>query len=189
MAGSSVEIEHCTPASSSVGSGWSASVATAPVRRFESGQTSSTRPRPAISAHQAGVLDGADAVPDAVGVQRLDRALHAGRAGHLAGVRHARQAQVARQLERVDVQLGRVLGLEPAEADAEHAAVAVPAAVRTVSMRLLLREAARDVGRQADLDAVPLARLVDTVAEAGEDLVPGRRRARTRSAGEKIASR
>ena len=177
MAGSSVEIEHCTPASSSVGSGWSArgrDGAGAQVRegagRVEHDSAAGDLRPPVRSPRPA-----RNPVPDPVGVQRLDRALHAGRARHLAGVRHARQPEVARQLERVETySSGGYSAWSPPRPTPSTPRSRVQGGGANRLERLLLREAARDVGRQADLDAVPLARLVDAVAEPGEDLVPGR---------------
>src|SRR5262249_25014611 len=70
--------------------------------------------------------------------------------------------------------LGRVLGLEAAEPDADDTPIAVALAPFDRRPRLLLREAARDVRGQADVDAVLLPRLLDAAAHALEDLLPRR---------------
>ena len=76
-------------------------------------------------AHEAGVLFGADAVAQPVCAEGLERAAHGRRACDLAGMRHRAEPERARERERRLVRLRRVLRLEPAEADADDAAVAV----------------------------------------------------------------
>ena len=75
---------------------------------------------------EAGILDCADPVPDPVGAERLERAAHRLGAGCLAGVRDRAEPERAREPEDVRVRLRRELRLEPAEPDADDAAVAVP---------------------------------------------------------------
>src|SRR5919109_2407628 len=70
------------------------------------------------------------------------------------------------------VELRRVLGLEPTEADADDPALAVLRGVAHRLLSLLERVAADDVGGQANLDAMTLARLLGAVAVTAEDLVP-----------------
>ena len=111
-------------------------------------------------AHEAGVLDRADAVADAVGAERVERAADRRGAGDLARVRHRGEAFVARECEDGLVRLRRELGLEAAEPDADDAAIAVPRRVPHDLGRFVEREAAHDVRRQAHLDAEPLARLL-----------------------------
>ena len=92
IAGSSVEIEQRTPAATSRGSGCSASDG--------DGARAEVRERAHVEhdaaagelAHQPGVLDGADAVAQPVGAERLERAAHGRRAGDLARMRHRAEA-------------------------------------------------------------------------------------------------
>ncbi len=128
-------------------------------------------PRAASSATRAGILDGADAVPDAVGVQRVEGAADRGRSGALAGVGHRAEAQRARECEGRRERLGR--GLEAAEADGQHAPLAVAGAPTDGLLGEAWAVGARDVGREEDLDAEPLAGLLGALAVALEDLVPG----------------
>ena len=111
-------------------------------------------------------------MPEAVGAELLERAAHRRRPGDLAGVRDRGEAQLAREREGRLVRLGRELGLEAAEPDADDAALAVGGRVAHDLLGLVEREAADDVGRQPHLDAVQLARLLRPVAVAAEDLVP-----------------
>ena len=92
--------------------------------------------------------------------------------GRLPGVRDGGHAAVAGQREHLGVGLGRELGLEPAQPEPDDAAVAVGDGVPGGQLGHVHGVAARDVGRQPDLHAVPLAGLLGAVAEAGEDLVP-----------------
>src|SRR5581483_10846453 len=124
-------------------------------------------------ADESVVLLDADPVPEPVGLQVLERAADARGAGHLARVRDRAEPERLRVGEDLLVRLGRELGLEAAETDADDAALAVPRAPVDGLTRLLEREAARDVGRQADLDAVQVLRLLRTVADALEDVLPG----------------
>src|SRR5438270_13595270 len=64
-----------------------------------------------------------------------------------------------------------MLGLGSAQADADHAPVAVFDCVADYLQRLFEAVHARDVGRQSDLDSVALARLGGAVADAAEDNV------------------
>ena len=86
-----MEIEQGTPAATRCGRGCSSSEATALVRRFEIGQTSRTIGAIRELADERGILDGADAVPDPLGAERLERAADRRRPGDLAGVRHRRE--------------------------------------------------------------------------------------------------
>ena len=172
MAGSSVEIEQRTPAATSRGSGCSCQRrdgAGAEVREradVEHGAAAGELP------DEARILLGADAVAQPVGAERLERAAHGRGARHLARVRDRAEPERLRQHEHLRVRLGRVLRLEPAETDADDAAVAEARRPLHRRPRLVHREAARDVGREADLDAVQLARRVGAVAEALVDLLP-----------------
>ena len=103
--------------------------------------------------HEAEILDGADPVPQPVGAERFECASDRRRAGDLAGMGHRREPLGPRELERRLVRLGRILGLQAAEPDADDATVAVLRRVADDRLRLLEREAADDVGRQPDLDA------------------------------------
>src|SRR6266516_5026111 len=123
-------------------------------------------------ADEPGVLLGADPVAEPVGPERLERAADRRGAGDLARVRHRTEPERLRPLEDLLVRLRRELRLEPAEADADDAAVAVARGPLDRGHRLLLGEAARDVGGEADLDAVELARLLRAVADALEDVLP-----------------
>ena len=62
-----------------------------------------------------------------------------------------------------------MLGLGSAQADADHAPVAVFDRVADYLQRFFEAVHARDVGRQSDLDSVSLARLGGAVADAAED--------------------
>src|SRR5947208_17196212 len=84
---------------------------------------------------------------------------------------HRRESELGRERERRLVRLGRVVGFQPAEADAEHAAVSVLRRVADGFFRVLQRIAPDDVRGQADLDSVAFARFLRTVAVAAEDLV------------------
>ena len=75
-------------------------------------------------AHQHRILDGADAVPDPVGVQRFERAPDGRRADHLAGVRDGAQPALTGEPEGIGELLGRRLALDAAEPDPDHAAIA-----------------------------------------------------------------
>ena len=121
---------------------------------------------------EAVVFDRAHSVPDAVRPERLERAAHRGRPRSFARVRHRREPELAREVKCRLVRLRRIVGLEPAEPDPEHAAVAVLGCVAHGRLRILERVAADDVGRQPHLHAVQLPRLLRAVAVAGEDLVP-----------------
>ena len=62
---------------------------------------------------------------DAIRLEGVERSPDGNRPCHLACVRHGAEALGLRQRERVGVRLGRVLGLEPAETDADDSALAV----------------------------------------------------------------
>src|SRR6266404_2476511 len=124
-------------------------------------------------ADEPRILLGADAVTQPVGAERLERAAHGGGACDLARMRDGAEPERLRPAEDVLVRLGRELRLEPAESDADDAAVAVARRPLDRRKRHLLREAARDVRREADLDAVQLLRLLRAVADPLIDLLPG----------------
>ena len=118
-------------------------------RTFETGHTSHTMPRSASSREQRRVLDGADAVTQAVGTaaRRARRGSTPGPATSPAWGTEPRPASFAmRNASRV--RLGRVLRLEPAEPEPDDAAVAVLHRVARGLERRVEREAARDVGRE-----------------------------------------
>src|SRR5438094_303425 len=124
-------------------------------------------------ADEPRVLSGADAVSEPVGLKRLERAANRFGSGRLARMRHRAEPQGLRKGEDLCVRLRRELRLEPPEADADDAAVAV--ARRPLDGRpcLVLREPARDVRGQPDLDAVQLVCLLRAVADSLEDVLPG----------------
>src|SRR4029453_18218652 len=172
IAGSSVEMEHRTPASSRCGSGWSASDCTAPVRTFETGQTSRTIRRSPSSASRsrssiARIPWRMRSAPRASSAPRIE----AGPAP-LPGVGHRAEAFCANALEHRCVVLRRVFGLEAAEADADHAAIAVFDGIPQHLIGLLVRSSSKDVGRKANLDTVELAGLPRAVAVAAEHRLP-----------------
>ena len=103
--------------------------------------------------------------------ERIERASHGVGTGGLARVRDRREPTFAGDGERGLVELRRVLGLEAAEPEADDAAVAVGDRVAGSRLCLVVGVAARDVRRQAYLDAVQLPRLLGAVAIAGEHLV------------------
>src|SRR5439155_15751643 len=123
-------------------------------------------------SHEAGVLFGADPVAEAIRLKALERATHRGSPGDLPRVRHRAEPERLRVDEYVRVRLRRELRLETAEADADDAAVAVARGPLDGLSRLLEREAARDVGRKTDLDAVQLPRFLRAVANALEHVLP-----------------
>src|SRR5579864_1075922 len=123
-------------------------------------------------ADEAGILLGPDAVAEPVCLEALERAPNGRGARDFPRVRDRAEAERLRVLEHVLVRLGRILGFEPAEADSDDAAVAVARAPVDRLARLLLREPARDVRRQPDLDAVLLLRFLRAVAHAFEDVRP-----------------
>src|SRR5262249_12403000 len=106
--------------------------------------------------HETGILDRADAVPDPVGAQLLERSAHRRRACRLARVRDGSEPEGAREGEGRLVRLRRELSLEPTEPDRDDSALPVLGGVADHLLGLLLRGAAEDVGREAHLDAVPL---------------------------------
>ena len=67
----------------------------------------------------------------------IERTANGVRAGDLACVRHRAQALGLRELEDGRVRLGRVLRLEPAQSDPDHAALRVPRRVPDNGLGLL----------------------------------------------------
>src|SRR6266540_6245396 len=116
--------------------------------------------------NEAVVLDGADAVPQAVGPQRLEGAPDRGRARVLARVRDRAEALGACERERALVGLWRVFGLAPAEADGDDAPLSIGGRVTDDRLGLFQRRTAEDVRREANRDAVQLLRLLGAVAVA-----------------------
>src|SRR5205809_7325130 len=119
-------------------------------------------------AQQPGILVDADAVPDPVGAELLERAPHRPRPGDFAGVRDRCEPELARELEGGLVRLGRKLGLEASEPDADDSAAPVPGRPADALLSFVERVTADYVGRQPHLDAVQLARLLGAVAVAVE---------------------
>ena len=123
--GSSDEMEHLTPAASIRGSGCSASEGDDAEEHVARRRHVADDAARGDLGEQRGVLDGAHAVPQAVGVQDVEGAAHGGRPGDLAGVRRGLEPALAGEGERPLEQLGRVPVLAAAEADAHDAALAV----------------------------------------------------------------
>src|SRR5262249_532128 len=121
---------------------------------------------------EAGILDGSDAVPEPVGIERLERAAHGHCASGLARMWDGREPELVNLLEDVGVGLRRALGLAPPEAHADDAAVAVARRPLDGGARLVLLEPTWDVRRQPYLDPVKLARFLRTRTDALEDLLP-----------------
>src|SRR5206468_7704047 len=71
------------------------------------------------------VLDSADAVAYAVGLERVESAADGLRADHLAGMGHRRESLLLRETEDVHELLRRIEGLLAAEADPDDPAIAV----------------------------------------------------------------
>ena len=69
---------------------------------------------------QRGVLDRTDAVLDAVGAERVQRAAHAGRSGEFTSVRRAEQPRGPGDVERLRERLGWVSLLVVGEAEGDH---------------------------------------------------------------------
>ena len=122
--------------------------------------------------HERRVLDRAEAVADAVGLEQVERGAHGLRADDLARVGDGAEAGLAGGPERGLEDRVLVVGLLSAEADSDDAPVAVAGGDLDQGERVLERRAAGHVGRQAHLDAVGLLRLLGAVAVAAEDLVP-----------------
>ena len=122
-------------------------------------------------ADETRILLSPDAVTDAMRAERIERASHRVGTGGLSRVRDRREPTFAGDGERALVELRRVLGLEAAEPEADDAAVAVGDRVAGSRLCFVVGVAARDVRRQAYLDAVQLPRLLGAVAIAGEHLV------------------
>src|SRR6266851_5847190 len=110
---------------------------------------------------------------ETIGLKALDGPADRRPAGHLSRVRSRADAAVPRDPEGGFERLRRVLRFAPAEADRDDAAVAILDRVARGFDRGLEAEATRNVGRQPHLDTVLLRRFDRSVAEAGEDLVPG----------------
>ena len=92
--------------------------------------------------------------------------------GRLAGVRHRAEPERARERERRRERLRRRLRLEPAEPDADDAALRYGERVAHRPSPPPRRvDATEDVGRQPHLDAVQFACLLSAVAVAAEDRV------------------
>src|SRR5207253_1496621 len=123
-------------------------------------------------AQQTRVLDGAHTVADAVGSEGLDRGADGTGSGDLPRVGHRAGAALACETEGRLERRRRILGLAPAETDGHDAALAVLDREAGRLHRGLEPEAARDVGGEAYLYAVPLGCLRRAVAETGEHLVP-----------------
>src|SRR5439155_2791138 len=130
------------------------------------------RPAPGDLTDEAGIVLGANAMTQAVGAEHVERSAHRGRPDDLPGVRHRAQAFGLRQRERRLVGLWRILGLEPAEADADDAAVAVARGPTNGGDRLVERVATWNVRCQSHFDAVPLAGLLGPTTDALEHLLP-----------------
>ena len=130
-AGSSVEIEQRTPAARRARSGCSSRARHHPGAQVGDGSHVEHDATLGELHHERRVLDGADAVADAIGMQGVERAADRGRSGGLAGVRHRAETQRAGEAEGGGERFGGVLG--PAEADGYHTAVAVASAPVTVS--------------------------------------------------------
>src|SRR5712691_12140423 len=96
-------------------------------------------------SHEPGILFGADAVPQPVRLQALERASHRRGAGDLARMRDGAEAERLRVREYGFVRLRREFCLEAAEPHPDDAAVHVTRAPLDGLARLGLREPARDV--------------------------------------------
>jgi hypothetical protein len=95
IAGSSVDIEQLTPLSTSCGSGWSASDATAPVRRLEIGGDVKYYSARGYLARQGWILRGCDAVPDPACGQQTEGRPHRLKIAELTCVRYRGEAAVS----------------------------------------------------------------------------------------------
>src|SRR5581483_1102816 len=109
-------------------------------------------------AQDALVLDRADPVPEPVGAEVVERAADRLRPDDLARVRDRAQTLREREPERVGVELGGELPLEPPEADGDDAALAEPRRVPDGVLRRLL-------------DAVAVALEDDLVRDAAPELL------------------
>src|SRR5262249_56969950 len=96
-----------------------------------------------------------DAVADGARAEGVDRSPDRFRPRVLTGVGNGSKALRASQLERGSVRLRRVLGFRPAEADADHATVAVLDRVADDVQCLVEAVHTRDVRRPADPDPLP----------------------------------
>ena len=173
-AGSSVEIEHFTPAASIRGSGCSPSDghdAEAQIARRRDVADDAAR---RDLGQQGGVLDGAHAVPQAIGAQDVEGGPQRVRPGRLSGVRRGPEPALAGDREGPRKQLRRIQRLAAAEADTHDAALAEPHRPLRHDLTALRGKIARDVRGEAYLHPVPLTRLIRPGAVALEDLLPGR---------------
>ena len=172
--GSSLPMEHLTPAASMAGSGCPSSERTTPVRRLLTGVTSQTMPRSASSASSAGSSTARTPCRRRSACRSSSAERMEAGAGRLAGVRRRLEPALPRDGERPRERGGREPVFAAAQADAGHAALAVPDGPLRELLADLGREVARDVRREADLHAVGLTGLVGAVAVALEHLLPRR---------------
>ncbi len=120
IGGSSELIDTGTPAATRAGSGCSASDGADRVQTLDVGQTSSGICSAASRSSSSGSPSRADAVPDALGAEMVERVADGLRAGRLAGVRDAVQPgrlgarEVRRELR------ARHADLRAAEAEADQ---------------------------------------------------------------------
>jgi hypothetical protein len=122
---------------------------------------------------ELGVFDGADAVAQAVGVKKVERIADRIRWSQLTGVRHGAETAFPGASERLDVEMRRILELERAETDPDDAAVAVADRVAKAVIHLGGRRVSREVRREPHLHVMRLSCLLDAVAEAFVDRLPG----------------
>src|SRR5262249_57684588 len=118
--------------------------------------------------HARRVLERPDSVPDAIRVQCLDRPPDRRGPEDLAGMRNRAQATLAREAKGGGEVVGGRGVLDTSEPDANDAALAAVDRHLHDARGLLRRRRAVEVGREADLDAELLARLLDAVAVALE---------------------
>ncbi len=165
-------MEQGTPAATSRGSGWSSGRlddAGAEVR--DGAHVEDDSPLGELR-DEVGVLDGPDAVADAVGPEDVQRTADGRGARRLAGVGDGPEPALARARERSRELLGCIEGFLAAEAHSDNAPIGVRQAVVHCHLGVLDGRAARDVGREPHLHVVLLTRLLCAVAVAAEDLVP-----------------
>ena len=118
------------------------------------------------------ILDGTNAVAQPVGVQEIERVPDRVRRAQLSRVRDRAQASFAGAAEDVLVEMRWKLELERAETDTDDASLAVADGVTEAVVHLLGGRVSRQVRGEPHLEAVRLARLVDSVAEALVDRLP-----------------